>query len=402
FLLVPRIPINASGKLDRRAVRDQLGLMPRDALSSFAGSPGGKQLPTTAMERKLQSLWATTLALAPEAVGINDSFFRLGGDSVAAMKLTAAAHSQQIPLTVADIFRLPRLADIAAAMEEKYCENNGLADEDPAPLSLWPELAQTNNVDVERARLLRDVAAQCGVSADKIEDVYPCSPLQAGLMAITAQRPEAYVVQRVFRLQADLSTQQLKAAWTRLAEVLPILRTRIIPSVQANALQVVVRKEPVWHKGPSLEEYLATDRATPIAYGGSLSRTAIVENGALRYFVWTTHHSVYDGWSTVKMMEMLAQLLRGEVPPLSVPVSRFIAYLARQDKERTAAFWQRHLEGANWTRYPALPSPHHHINSRDVLRRQLQVSLTAGAATASTVLRAAWALLVAAYTGTDE
>ncbi|KAF2257485.1 amino acid adenylation, partial [Lojkania enalia] len=404
FLLVPRFPINASGKLDRRAVRDQLQLMPRDALSSFSGSLESKQAPTTIMEQKLQSLWATALALAPEAVGINDSFFRLGGDSVAAMKLTAAARSQQIPLTVADIFHLPRLVDIAEAMEERCRESNGLVDEDPAPLSLWPELAQTDlqTDDGGRARLLADVAAQCSVSTDQIEDVYPCSPLQAGLMAITAQRPEAYVVQRVFRLQAGLSTQHLKAAWTRLVKALPILRTRIIPSVKANALQIVVQEEPVWYEGTSLEQYLATDRATPIAYGASLSRTAIVENGARRHFVWTTHHSVYDGWSIVKMMEMLAQLLRDEVPPLLVPVSRFIAYLERQDKEQTAAFWQRHLAGANWTRYPALPSPHHHVNPRDVLRRQLHVPITAGAATTSTVLRAAWALLVAAYTGIDE
>ncbi|KAF2257486.1 acetyl-CoA synthetase-like protein, partial [Lojkania enalia] len=404
FLLVPRIPVNASGKLDRRAVRDQLRLIPRDALSSFAGSPANKQSPTTAMEQKLHSLWVTALALAPEAVGINDSFFRLGGDSVAAMKLTAAARAQGIPLSVADIFRWPRLADIAAAIEEIHRENNGLADEDPTPLSLWLELAQTDlqTNDAEPARQLADVAAQCCVSADQIEDVYPCSPLQAGLMAITAQRPEAYVVQRVFRLQAGLSTQQLKAAWTQLAEILPILRTRIIPSVQVDALQVVVREQPIWHEGTSLEEYLATDRATPIMYGGALSRTAIVENGARRYFVWTTHHSVYDGWSIVKMMEILAQLLRDERPSAPVPVSRFIAYLARQDKDETAAFWQRHLQGANWTRYPALPSPQQHINPRDILHHQLQVPLTTGSTTISTVLRAAWALLVATNIGADE
>ncbi|KAF2022440.1 acetyl-CoA synthetase-like protein, partial [Setomelanomma holmii] len=172
ILLVPRMPINMSGKLDRRVVSDQLRLMSRHALSNFSGSLGGKQAPATAMEQKLQSLWATVLALDPEAIGTNDSFFRLGGDSVAAMKLTAAARGQQILLTVADIFRLPRLADIAVAMEDKQREQDGLGDEDPAPLSLWPELAQVDvqTDDVERTRLLADVAAQCGISADQIED----------------------------------------------------------------------------------------------------------------------------------------------------------------------------------------------------------------------------------------
>ncbi|KAF2158292.1 hypothetical protein M409DRAFT_33925, partial [Zasmidium cellare ATCC 36951] len=104
FLLVPRLPVNASNKLDRRAVRDQLRLLPRTVLNCFATSPAIKQAPTTEMERQLRSLWATLLAVPIESIGANDSFFRLGGDSVAAMKLSAKARAQQIPLSVADIF----------------------------------------------------------------------------------------------------------------------------------------------------------------------------------------------------------------------------------------------------------------------------------------------------------
>ncbi|KAF2022446.1 CoA-dependent acyltransferase, partial [Setomelanomma holmii] len=136
--------------------------------------------------------------------------------------------------------------------------------------------------------------------------------------------------------------------------------------------------------------------------GSALSRTAIVKSGAHRYFVWTTHHSVYDGWSFAKTMELLTGLLRGQPLSVSVPVSRFIAYLSRQDKDQTAAFWQKHLQGANWTRYPALPSPQQPVNPRDTLRSHLQVPLAMSSVTTSTVLRAAWALLVAAHTGVNE
>ncbi|KAL6886034.1 hypothetical protein GGI43DRAFT_418555 [Trichoderma evansii] len=404
FLLASKIPINISGKLDRRTVREQLRLLSREELTSFSCSSVIKQAPTTAMEENLRSLWAIALALEPEAIGINDSFFRLGGDSVLAMKLTAAARAEKIPLSVADIFRWPRLADIAVAMEEKHgLENGHVNSEDPAPLSLWPELAaQADNADAT-TRLLSDVAAQCSVSIDQIEDIYPCTPLQAGLMAITAQRPEAYVIQRVFRLDSNLSTEHLKAAWTRLVEALPILRTRIIPSARTDALQVVIRPESAWQDWKSLEDYLATDKATPITYGGALSRAAIVSNegSADRFFVWTTHHSVYDGWSVAKTIEMLAGMLKGEAPPVTVPVSRFIGYLERQKKEEIAAFWKGHLEGANWARYPALPSPQHDVSPRDALQQHLQVPLTSVTGI-PTVLRAAWALLVATNTGLDD
>ncbi|KAJ9482915.1 hypothetical protein VN97_g10506, partial [Penicillium thymicola] len=400
YLLTPKIPVNNSGKLGRQFVREQLRRMSREALGSY--STMAKQAPKTAMEQKLHRLWAAALLLSPDVVGINDSFFRLGGDSVVAMKLTAVARDEQIPLSVADIFRWPRLVSLAAAIENKN-EDYGFEDKDPAPFSLWPELAQTDpEKDDKRERLLADVAMQCSVITDLIEDIYPCSPLQAGLMAITAQYPKAYVAQRVFRLQANLATQQLKAAWTQLAENLPILRTHVIPSVLCNALQIVLRKEPVWHHGASLDDYLATDRANPITYGGALSRTGIVHNGADRYFIWTTHHSVYDGWSVTKIMELLARLLQGAAPPVPVPVSRFIAYLTLQNEEKTASFWQKHLKDANWARYPALPSSKHYVNPRDTLQQHLHVSLKSEVATLPIVLRAAWALLVATNTGLDE
>lgn len=401
YLLASRLPVNASGKLDRRAVRDHLMSLPRDVLRSFSGLANSKQMPTTPMEQKLQTLYTSTLMLRPEEVGINDSFFRLGGDSVAAMKLTAAAHAQDIPLSVADIFRWPRLVDLAEAMEEKRGHgSDSVNEEDPELFSLWPEL-QTGAT--EKSRLLADVAEQCGVSVDEIEDIYPCSPLQAGLMTITAQRPEAYVVQRVFKLQGGISTQKLKAVWARLTEVLPILRTRVIPSVQATALQVVLRETPIWQTGISLEDYLTTDRATPMTYGGALSRTAILEDGSHRHFVWTVHHSIYDGWSMAKMMKMLEEMLSGSElsTPVSVPVSRFIGYLTKKDKDQTAMFWQKHLGGANWTRYPELPSQQHIINPRNTSHRRLRIPTISGSTT-FIVLRAAWALLVASNTGADE
>lgn len=49
-----------------------------------------KQL-TNEQERKIQRVWATVLGLPCEAIDVDDSFFQLGGESVAAIRLTAAA-----------------------------------------------------------------------------------------------------------------------------------------------------------------------------------------------------------------------------------------------------------------------------------------------------------------------
>ncbi len=41
----------------------------------------------------MQQLWARVLNIKPESIGLDDSFFRLGGDSITAMQLSASARS---------------------------------------------------------------------------------------------------------------------------------------------------------------------------------------------------------------------------------------------------------------------------------------------------------------------
>ncbi len=47
-------------------------------------------------------------------------------------------------------------------------------------------------------RLFENASIQCGVSKDLIEDIYPCSPMQQGLMALSIKEPSAYVIQLVY------------------------------------------------------------------------------------------------------------------------------------------------------------------------------------------------------------
>ena len=46
----------------------------------------------------MQRLWAQVLGIAADSIGLDDSFFRLGGDSIAAMKLVGEARRQGMQL----------------------------------------------------------------------------------------------------------------------------------------------------------------------------------------------------------------------------------------------------------------------------------------------------------------
>lgn len=54
------------------------------------------------------------LKLPVESVGMDDSFFYLGGDSIIAIQFVSQARKQGATLQVLDIFRSPKLVDLAA------------------------------------------------------------------------------------------------------------------------------------------------------------------------------------------------------------------------------------------------------------------------------------------------
>jgi aryl carrier-like protein len=77
---------------------------------------GRKQQLNTEAERTLQRLWARVLNIEAGSIGLDDSFFRLGGDSIAAMKLVAEARKEGLQLAVADVFRQPRLERLVRSL----------------------------------------------------------------------------------------------------------------------------------------------------------------------------------------------------------------------------------------------------------------------------------------------
>ncbi|KAL7778314.1 hypothetical protein CFE70_004993 [Pyrenophora teres f. teres 0-1] len=111
---IPAVGILAG--TDRKVLREiGASFTPQQLANARTSRQGQKRQPTTPAERAMQQLWAGVLAIAPDSIGLDDSFFRLGGDSIAAMKLVGEARRADIQLTVADLFRNPRLDQLTAA-----------------------------------------------------------------------------------------------------------------------------------------------------------------------------------------------------------------------------------------------------------------------------------------------
>lgn len=116
FLPLVAVPLAATGKTDRRRLRERAATLTRAEIQAYCSPTMVKAAPTTAAERSLQQLWAQVLQIAPDSIGADDSFFRLGGDSISAMHLASLTRSQGLELSVSHIFALRKLSTLAAVI----------------------------------------------------------------------------------------------------------------------------------------------------------------------------------------------------------------------------------------------------------------------------------------------
>lgn len=114
FFSISKLPITSTGKLDRRCLC-LIGesFSSREITEWKTSESGPKRQPTSELELQVQIIWAQVLSVDAETIGLDDSFFQFGGDSLAAMKVAAQARKAGIELAAADIFEHRQLSLVA-------------------------------------------------------------------------------------------------------------------------------------------------------------------------------------------------------------------------------------------------------------------------------------------------
>src|SRR5262249_10056683 len=212
-------------------------------------------------------------------------------------------------------------------------------------------------------------------SRQNIEDIYPLSPMQQGILFHTLYAPEAGVYCEQWRctLHGNLQVGAFRRAWQCVVERHAVLRTAFYWESRDEPLQVVYRRVDVpWqeHDWRDLstaaqeqhyEALLIADRAQ----GFTLSQAPLMHLTLMRmaedvyHFVWSHHHLLLDGWSLPLLLQEVFQfyeaLCTGRELQLDVcrPYGDYIAWLQQQDLEPAERFWQQTLKG--FTTPTALP-----------------------------------------------
>ncbi|MDI9917419.1 non-ribosomal peptide synthetase [Rhodococcus sp. IEGM 1379] len=264
-----------------------------------------------------------------------------------------------------------------------------------------------------------------------MSDVWPLSPLQAGLLfhaLVSAESVDAYVVQLVVELRGHVDPERLRRAAQMLLDRHANLRTSFVPDAEGGPVQVVLNDASAPWKQIDLsgldddsrdrewDQLMADDWAAGFDTARApLLRWMLVTTGPTRYrLMLTNHHLLLDGWSTPLLLRELLLLYAVEggtaALPRLFPYRDYLAWVERQDVERSLGEWMRLLGDVDG---PTLVAPlepgRRFAESRDVrdeLTDEQTSALTdfvrARGITLNTVVEMAWAIILGALTSRDD
>ncbi len=114
YFAVEHLPMTVSGKTDRRRLREIGASFSAQQLAEIRTAR--QRIPEAAANNRSRENDAAAMGTGARyqagSIGLDDSLSRLGGDSIAAMKLVGEARRMGLQLTVADLFRNPQLVNL--------------------------------------------------------------------------------------------------------------------------------------------------------------------------------------------------------------------------------------------------------------------------------------------------
>ncbi|HYX25666.1 MAG TPA: condensation domain-containing protein, partial [Thermoanaerobaculia bacterium] len=264
-----------------------------------------------------------------------------------------------------------------------------------------------------------------------VEAIFPLSPAQEGMLLQSLMAPESgiHIEQLICDIQGRLDLSVFRQAWQRAIERHAILRTGFAWKSQEEPLQVVLREvelpievqdlrgmpEPEQRK--QVDARVAAERCQGFNMTKPpLMRVVLFRTGDETHrLVWTHHHILMDGWCRPLLLQEIfagyRAIAEGRELQLS-PVRSYrdyIAWLQRQDLHEAEAFWRRMLagitgstplgreregspEGGQAYGQEKMSLPAAETESLSRLAREQRVTL-------NTLVQAAWALLLARFSG---
>jgi amino acid adenylation domain-containing protein len=388
FIKIEQIPVTINGKVDRNAL-----------LSLQIQSVNDYVAPETELEQKLSIIWSEVLV--SDRVSTGDSFFRIGGDSILAIKLIGTINNEMsINISMVDIYEnetIKKLADfISLTDSDVYTE---------VYTSISQEVKQFND-DYLRNN-----------PNDFIEVVYPMSDIEKAMCFIHKSRPDdilyfEQLMQPVVYEKLDIDVMQ--KSLDLLVDKHEILRTGfdienfahiVYKKVNTNIVFLDYSMYSEEEQSRKIEEDVEKSRPEHFDLEAEKLWRIIVYKLKDSYheILFEYHHAIIDGWSFASLLtewnNTYASLLKNNSHKLDRLESGFEDYIVQElyhkKNQDTLDFWKKELHGHKRLKLNADSGPKVFKSVRDIYPQVLYTDLQEVAKKRSTNVKN---ILLSAYT----
>ncbi len=257
-----------------------------------------------------------------------------------------------------------------------------------------------------------------------IEDLYPATAMQQGMLYHSARAAEAYVTQMVFTLNS-LDVQAFRRAWQHAIDRHAVLRTVFVTGEDGEVRQLVTRNATLpWQTDDLSGLTKAQQDACTEAHRRADKRRGFdpAQAPLLRVHLWqlgadrqrvliSSHHALLDGWSMPRLFAEVQQAYRAfaqqQTPdlPAPTPYRNYIEWLTTQQQHGADQHWREALTGwcgpcrigeaeAGLLQASDASHVHHHFSLNDALSAALLTNARRLGVTLNAFLQAAWALIL--------
>ncbi|NAO25985.1 amino acid adenylation domain-containing protein [Pseudomonas syringae pv. dysoxyli] len=273
--------------------------------------------------------------------------------------------------------------------------------------------------DFPLARLTQTQLDELPIAAGQIEDIYPLSPMQQGMLfhSLFDEGAGNYINQLRVDIRG-LDVPRFRNAWQAAVDNHDVLRSGFV-SQREQSLQVVQRQVEVpfveldarGQPESWLDDWAQADRQQGFDLAhGPLLRLAVLRTAKdAWHLVYTSHHILMDGWSSSRLLGEVLQRYSGQMPAKQAGRYRdYIQWLQHQDAALSERFWTAELaELDEPTRLlQAFKSSAEGQGYGDYIQlidndgtRRLNAFAREQRVTLNTLLQSAWLLLLQRYTG---
>ncbi|KAJ5101974.1 Nonribosomal peptide synthetase [Penicillium alfredii] len=406
WLAVEQMPLTTSAKLDRTSISNWLKTKDLSSAKAALGSQAAAKLttPVTREEKLLQSIWSSMLVIPEQEIGRESSFVQLGGDSILAMQVSSRCRKHGLRTTTAALLKSDCLATVARLSSAVETDLDFGASSRTGSQNN-PENGINNAgfeaLDALTTRLSHLSLPEAHLRRENIESVCFATDSQAVMLALGEVGEKAYYIDFSLQFTPALDASRLRNACEQVIQHHPMLRTVFFQHGSA-LYQAVTKDLPaemiINEKGKS---------ARTVAFPGSASLARFhlfTDDQTCHRLRLELHHALYDAISIGLIFQDLDVAYTGNTLSHGPSFHSWILHVGSLDQSEARQYWKDLLQGASIPDLiPPLESPiRGHPLKEEVRIRVPLRNLHTQFGTPSSVLKAAWSLLLSGALGTND